>query len=60
VVSDDGGGIGAEKAAGAGLVNMRDRVEAVGGRLSVDSEPGVGTTVSAVVPGVRVPAQRAR
>jgi signal transduction histidine kinase len=60
VVSDDGGGIGAEKAAGAGLVNMRDRVEAVGGRLRVDSEPGVGTTVSAVVPGVRLPAQRAR
>ncbi len=36
--------------AGSGLMNMRDRLDAVGGTLSVVSERGVGTTVTAVVP----------
>jgi signal transduction histidine kinase len=29
---------------------MRERVERLGGTLSIDSEPGSGTTVRAVVP----------
>ncbi len=33
-----------------GLVNMRDRIEAVGGRLEVSSAPGAGTIVSGSVP----------
>jgi signal transduction histidine kinase len=54
-VQDDGAGFlpappGAES--GAGLVNMRDRLDAVGGRVSVDSTPGGGTTVTAEVPAV--------
>ena len=30
--------------------NMRDRIETVGGRLTVDSAPGRGTRVRGVVP----------
>ena len=36
--------------AGDGLANMRDRVEAVGGALTVTSKPGTGTTVRGRVP----------
>jgi signal transduction histidine kinase len=48
-VTDDGSG-GADPAAGSGLRGLADRVEALGGRLFVDSEPGRGTTVAAVLP----------
>ena len=44
-VSDDGRGFGDEIHAGGGLVNMQDRLNAVGGRLTVTSVPGAGTTV---------------
>jgi signal transduction histidine kinase len=44
-VSDDGCGFGGEISAGGGLVNMEDRLNAVGGRLRVTSAPGCGTTV---------------
>jgi signal transduction histidine kinase len=33
-----------------GLRNMRDRLEAVGGRLTIDAAPGRGTRVFATVP----------
>jgi signal transduction histidine kinase len=33
-----------------GLIGMRERVEMVGGTLSIESEPGRGTTVRAEVP----------
>ncbi len=33
-----------------GLVGMHERIQLLGGRLSVDSEPGTGTTVRALVP----------
>jgi signal transduction histidine kinase len=42
-VTDDGRG-GAD-ARGSGLLGLRDRVEALGGRLHVDSPPGRGTEV---------------
>ena len=48
-VSDDGIG-GADPGAGSGLHGLRDRVEAVGGRLIIDSPPGHGTTVRAELP----------
>ena len=48
-VTDDGRG-GADPAAGSGLRGLADRVEALGGRLSVDSAAGRGTTVAAVLP----------
>jgi signal transduction histidine kinase len=50
-VGDDGPGFeAAAHDGGRGLRNMRDRVEAVGGRLTIDTEPGRGTLVRGVVP----------
>jgi len=55
-VRDDGiGGAGAN-GTGSGLAGLADRVDALGGRLVVDSPPGHGTTVRAEIPGV--PARR--
>ncbi len=33
-----------------GLISMRERIANIGGTLSIDSQPGTGTTVRAVVP----------
>jgi signal transduction histidine kinase len=49
VVADDGVG-GASLKAGTGLAGLRDRVDALGGTLTVDSPPGGGTRVAAVIP----------
>jgi signal transduction histidine kinase len=50
-IRDDGTGFDtATVARGTGLQGMSDRVEAIGGSLSVASEPGAGTTVSGRVP----------
>jgi signal transduction histidine kinase len=46
-VTDDGRG-GADPA-GSGLQGLADRLATIGGRLSVESRPGEGTTVIAVV-----------
>jgi signal transduction histidine kinase len=35
---------------GRGLEGLRDRVEAIGGTFAVDSAPGQGTRVTAVIP----------
>ena len=48
-VTDDGTG-GADARPGSGLEGLADRVEALGGQLTVDSEAGRGTTVSATIP----------
>ena len=48
-VRDDGRG-GADPAGGSGLVGLQDRVEALGGRLSLDSPPDVGTEVEIRLP----------
>jgi signal transduction histidine kinase len=48
-VSDDGVG-GAEPAAGSGLRGLGDRVEALDGRLDVESLSGRGTLIRAVIP----------
>ncbi|MEB8338922.1 GAF domain-containing sensor histidine kinase [Streptomyces endophyticus] len=54
-VTDDGAGFDpkAIRSAGRhlGLVSMRDRSGGVGGRLTVESEPGKGTTIEMEVPG---------
>jgi len=45
-VSDDGGGFDpATVSRGAGLTNMEDRLDALGGELQVTSSPGSGTSV---------------
>jgi signal transduction histidine kinase len=49
VVSDDGVG-GAKPNSGSGLVGLADRVEALGGRLRVESPPGQGTRITAEIP----------
>ena len=48
-VTDDGAG-GADPARGSGLVGLRDRVEAIGGTLTVQSRPGEGTRLAAELP----------
>ncbi|MFE7613769.1 GAF domain-containing sensor histidine kinase [Streptomyces celluloflavus] len=54
-IADDGRGFDtrAVRRAGRhlGLVSMRDRAGSVGGKLTVESEPGKGTTVKMEVPG---------
>jgi signal transduction histidine kinase len=48
-VTDDGVG-GASVGAGSGLTGLTDRVGALGGRLNLDSPPGGGTRLTAVIP----------
>jgi PAS domain S-box-containing protein len=48
-VSDDGIG-GADPDRGSGLRGLVDRVEALAGRLVIDSPPGHGTTITAEIP----------
>ncbi|MCW2510734.1 MAG: hypothetical protein JWP68_3882 [Modestobacter sp.] len=48
-VSDDGRG-GADLTHGSGLVGLTDRVEALGGRLTLHSPPGAGTAVQVLLP----------
>ena len=49
-VKDDGVGTPLEQAmTGIGIMSMRDRVEAVGGRFEVVTAPGRGTSIQATV-----------
>jgi two-component system, NarL family, sensor histidine kinase DevS len=52
VVEDDGQGFepASTRTGALGVVGMRERVELVGGRLTVESSPGAGTTLVAEVP----------
>ena len=52
VVEDDGVGFDPAKTRedGLGLIGMRERVALVGGRLTIESRPGAGTTFVAEVP----------
>lgn len=54
-IRDDGGGFEPRTVRRAGrhlgLVSMRDRAAGVGGRLTVESAPGEGTTITMEVPG---------
>jgi signal transduction histidine kinase len=50
-VHDNGAGFDLDAVpAGVGLTNIRDRVAAVRGRVTVESTPGVGTRISATIP----------
>jgi signal transduction histidine kinase len=50
-IADDGrGGADPRKGDATGLRGLADRVEALGGRLALDSPPGAGTVVRAVLP----------
>ena len=48
-VRDDGLG-GADPQRGSGLLGLKDRAEAIGGRISLQSPPGAGTTLSVELP----------
>jgi signal transduction histidine kinase len=48
-VHDDGRG-GADPTGGTGLLGLTDRVEALGGHLSLHSPPGAGTTMHVALP----------
>jgi signal transduction histidine kinase len=48
-IEDDGAGLNGNRS-GLGLRTMRERVEALGGRLDIDSRRGAGTRISAWVP----------
>jgi len=48
-ISDDGCG-GADFSDGSGLVGLKDRSEALGGRLQLGSPPGAGTTLDIELP----------
>ena len=48
-IRDDGVG-GAHPGGGTGLVGLRDRIEALGGKLDVDSPEGAGTSLRVSVP----------
>ena len=56
-IEDDGVGFDLERvddrvtsAGGLGLKQMRERIEARGGRLTIDTAPGRGTRIEAIVP----------
>jgi signal transduction histidine kinase len=50
VVEDDGRGFEPNGARSGGLANIRDRVEALHGRLTIESRLGAGTSVRAELP----------
>ncbi len=55
VIEDDGNGFdpsAAGRGEGLGLRHMRDRAQAAGGVLTIDSSEGSGTTIYLIVPGV--------
>lgn len=49
-VSDDGSGMRSGSGLGYGLIGMGERVKAMGGSLSVASDPGAGLSVTARLP----------
>jgi signal transduction histidine kinase len=48
-IRDDGVG-GADPAGGSGLIGLRDRVQALGGAIEVNSRPGEGTAILVELP----------
>ena len=55
VVADDGRGFAPGRQGGGttrplGLTSMRERVELLGGSLRLESQPGLGTVVTATIP----------
>jgi signal transduction histidine kinase len=48
-ICDDGGG-GADPTGGSGLIGLRDRVQALGGSIEVNSPPGDGTAIVVELP----------
>jgi len=51
-VADDG--VGGANPRGSGLLGLKDRVEALGGRMDIASRDGEGTTLTAEIPRIAV------
>jgi signal transduction histidine kinase len=49
LIGDNGIG-GADSSKGSGLIGLKDRVEALGGHMHIDSEAGRGTSLRATIP----------
>jgi signal transduction histidine kinase len=49
LIRDDGIG-GADTAKGSGLIGLVDRVEALGGQMTISSQPGRGTSLAVKIP----------
>ena len=50
LIRDDGRGFRVRPAGGLGLIGMQERVESLGGALTVNSEPGKGASIEACLP----------
>jgi signal transduction histidine kinase len=48
-IEDDGVG-GADAAKGSGLIGLADRVEAIGGQMTISSHSGSGTSLLVTIP----------
>jgi glucose-6-phosphate-specific signal transduction histidine kinase len=48
-IRDDGVG-GADPRRGSGLTGLRDRIEALAGRIKIESQPGSGTGIEVEIP----------
>ena len=48
-IRDDGVG-GADASRGSGLTGLKDRIEALGGKIQVKSPPGAGTSIEVRIP----------
>jgi signal transduction histidine kinase len=59
-VEDDGAGFDPRQDKGMGIIGMEERVKALGGVFRVESEPGKGTIVSALLPVAPAPAETAQ
>jgi two-component system sensor histidine kinase UhpB len=59
-VADDGVGLGSDAREGIGIVGMRSRVAALGGRLAIGGAPGEGTTIAVRLAGAVQPAEAVR
>jgi signal transduction histidine kinase len=49
-VADSGIGFDPDAADGGGLTGLADRIHALGGEITVDSQPGAGTRLTATFP----------
>lgn len=50
IVEDDGRGLNGTSERGLGLLGMRERAELLGGKLTIESTPGHGTTIHVQIP----------
>jgi signal transduction histidine kinase len=48
-IRDDGAG-GADPRHGTGLTGLADRLESIGGTITITSPPGIGTTIAVQLP----------